>query len=484
MSPNTVFPPHEGPTNPMTVRVLAHPRVTYDVGERSLVIAIRDEVLVRGSALEALRPELALIGTPVGTLGAATSPGEGPQPSEFDDAADGQPFALPDDTHIWRLTSPAENSIDVARRLRGLAPVSTVVTRAGAVLHIPPISPNHVCSVASHFNVCPASPPEPCPPPLAAAHFVEAPEAGPRARVVVIDTGYINTHPPHLALDERVHSIPGVWLDTQVTPARWRLSPPDTLDADHDGRLDAVAGHGTFIAALIAHRARQSEILVVGERYAVAELAPDPDPTDQAMLFADEVSVARTLLLHGDADVVSCGFAFPTLDGAPSLPFTAAMQWLTSSQAPRPGVAVVSPAGNEDSPEPYWPAAHPDVVGVASTNRWGNARAWFSNWGTWADCCTRGEHVRSMFIYWRGPVEGEPVHDIEDFDGWARWDGTSFAAPKVTAAIARLVAAGDGSLAPVDAWTQLLTGSGGVDVTPLSAALAGPPVTLPHLHLG
>ena len=80
------------------------------------------------------------------------------------------------------------------------------------------------------------------------------------------------------------------------------------------------------------------------------------------------------------------------------------------------------------------------MIGVASTNRRGNARAWFSNWGDWCDCCTRGEYVYSTFVYWDGPVEGEPLTDIEHFRGWARWDGTSFAAPKVSAAIARLFA--------------------------------------------
>jgi len=101
----------------------------------------------------------------------------------------------------------------------------------------------------------------------------------------------------------------------------------------------------------------------------------------------------------------------------------------------------------------YWPAALPDVVGVASTNRRGNARAWFSNWGEWCDCCIRGEYVLSTFVDWKGPVEGEPLTE-EHFQGWAHWDGTSFAAPKVSAAIARRIAA-DKDLLPTDAWKQV-----------------------------
>jgi hypothetical protein len=215
-------------------------------------------------------------------------------------------------------------------------------------------------------------------------------------------------------------------------------------------------------------------------------LSPHPSPVDEAMLFTDEISVAHSLLHHSDTDVVSCGFAFPTLDRHPSIPFTSVMAVLSGPYAPRRGVAVVSPAGNETSAYPYWPAAHPDVIGVASTNRMGNARAWFSNWGPWADCCARGQEVRSTYIDWIGPVEGEPLTDIETFIGWASWDGTSFAAPKVAAAIARLVAASGGTLLPVEAYQRLVSGGGGVAVTPMTdmTLTPFPGVTLPHLRLG
>ena len=123
---------------------------------------------------------------------------------------------------------------------------------------------------------------------------------------------------------------------------------------------------------------------------------------------------------------------------------------------------------------------------MAATNRLGNARAYFSNLGAWCDCCTRGEYVRSTYVDWNGPVQGEPPWEIEHFAGWARWDGTSFAAPKVAAAIACLVAASDEELLPVDAWQLLVSGLEGSQVTPLTGYASAEPadVTLPHLHLG
>ena len=483
MSPNTVFPHDESPTNPMTLRVLDHPRVTFHVDDEALVIAIKDELLVRASAAEELRPELDKIATLAGSLSGGPQFDQTGDTAEHDRPEDSAAFDVPDDTQIWRLTTHGADSIDVARRLRKLVPPTHVRTRRGPAHDVPAVSPNHVCVVAK-YNVCPASPPHPIPPPHDSKSFIEAPGDGPRAQVVVIDTGYITTAPPHAALDARVNSVSGVWLDTMVSPPRWRACPPDQLDADGDGRLDGVAGHGTFIAGIVAHGCRQADITVVGERHAVMAITATPNVADQVMMFSDEVSVARTLLLHSDADVVSCGFAFPTLDALPSIPFSSVMAVLAAPGAR--GVAVVSPAGNESSRREFWPAAHPDVIGVASTNRWGNRRAWFSNWGPWADCCARGQDVRSTYIYWDGPVEGEPPTEIENFSGWARWDGTSFATPKVAAAIARLVAESGNTLPPVQAYEMLISNAGGVPVTPMTdMTLSGfPGVTLPHLHLG
>jgi hypothetical protein len=467
VSPNTAFPPDGKPDNAITERVLAHPRVIFDVDDESLVLAIRDELLVRASARPQLEKELQRISVLSGSLRRR------------------EDLPLPDDVEVWRLTDPKRNSIDEARRLRRLVGGEPAPGRKRPHPVVPAVSPNHVL-VVSKFNVCPAGPPNPVPPPHDADCFVEPCEEGPRARVVVIDTGYIEASPPHAALDARVTSVAGEWFDTSSTPGVWRVDPPDQADADGDGRLDGVAGHGTFIAGIIGHVCRQAEITVVGQRHECLPLGDESDPVDRARLFTTEIAVANALLTHADADVVSCGFAYPTLDGESSIPFSIVMQALTGPDAPRPGVAVVAPAGNEDSPRAHWPAAHPDVIGVAATNRRGTRRAHFSNWGRWADCCARGADVRSTFIEWSGPVEGEPLSDIETFRGWARWDGTSFSTPKVSAAIARLVAAGGGAITPVEAYELLIAGAGGVTVTPLTDFTLSPfpGVTLPHLHLG
>lgn len=485
MSPNTVFPFDQGPENPIGERVLADPNITFDVAAKGVVFAIKAELLVRKSVRERsseLHKELSKIATNCGTLAGILRAGAGgpASPSHYQ-PDEGGPAG---DVEVWRLNDPHGDCIDEARRVRVLVDDELVKASRGQSVAVPAVSPHHVSIPSAEASGCPAGPPHPAPPPLPSETFIKPLGPGKHAKVVVIDSGYIRD-PAHAALDARVSVEAGDWLDTFTVPPSWKPNPPDGADTNKDGKLDGIAGHGTFIAGLIASSCPHAEITVVGQRDEEISIG-GLNPAEQCKLFASEISIAHSLLLHADADVIQCGFAFPTLDDYPPLPFVAAMQVLTGPDAPRKGVAVVAPAGNEKSGRRHWPAALPDVIGVASTNRRGNRRAWFSNWGQWCDCCTRGEDVYSTFINWDGPIEGEPLTDIEHFAGWARWDGTSFAAPKVSAAIARLVAAGDEALLPVEAFKLLVGGGGGVSVTSVTDYELSPfpGVTLPRLQLG
>src|SRR5262249_11605000 len=124
---------------------------------------------------------------------------------------------------------------------------------------------------------------------------------------------------------------------------------------------------------------------------------------------------------------------------------------------------IVAPAGNQNSPTPQYPAAfhrsHKNVIGVGSITR-SKRRSSFSNYGPWVTCCTQGENVLSSFItHWQGQTEdGDPdgSSPLKTFtSGWARWSGTSFASPKVAAAIANRVAAG---ASPYKAWLAVARG--------------------------
>ena len=493
MSPNQVIPVENGALNPIAERVLKVPSLTYECGKDGIVIAVKAELIVRGSLFdaeprfhEALKEVADRVGrvvdieTPRTTVVTPdrTSSREGKR-AELDDYdfRRNRLHPLLAELEIWRLKDPkTRNSIDESRRLRGL-----VGHVSGPGEHeVPAIAPNHVAILSATAGGCPAAPPKPAP--RRHEPFVEPPSRESTAKVTILDSGYIWTDPPHRHLDERVTVVAGQRLDP--TTGTWVADEPDGPYTDPAGQLDGISGHGTFIAGLISHIAPRTRLEVVGLRNQEVEI-PVLDPATELGLFETEVAIAYAMLRRCDTDVIQCGFAFPTLDDYPSLPFAAVMAQLREASAPHAGrVAVVAPAGNEQSRRRYWPAALPDVIGVAATSRRGNARAWFSNWGDWCDCCARGEYVYSTFIHWDGPVEGEPITDIEDFDGWARWDGTSFAAPKVSAEIARLYIERNGTTPPADIADELIAGTAGVPIGSVTdATLTGSPgVSLPYVQ--
>jgi subtilisin family serine protease len=475
------------PQNPITERILKDPNVVWDVADDALVIAMKSQLLVSGSVrkvVQGLNDALSKVAVQIGTLADIKRPA-GPAGKDFAQPwrseVSPEQFDAAQNVEIWRLRPEVDsNAIEQARRLRALAERETGQTACHGRTQPPAVSPNHVAILSADADGCPASPPRPAcerkPP------FIAPPDLNEDINVVVLDSGYIDTNGAAAELNPRVRSVPGVWLDS--TTGTWEFDPPDAIAApygpytDAQGALDEISGHGTFIAGLVARICPEATITVVGLRDQEVRLKP-LNPAEQTFLFSTEAAIAYSMLMHSKADVIQCGFSFPTLDDYPSIPFSAVMDVLTGEGAPRPGVAVVGPAGNEDSRRRYWPAALPDVIGVAATNRRAKHRARFSNWGKWCNCCARGADVFSTFITWNGTIEGDPAWDILDFSGWATWDGTSFAAPQVSAAIAYAVAQAGGALTPVQAWSDLRAGASEF-VTDYS--LSGlPGVELPYL---
>ena len=89
------------------------------------------------------------------------------------------------------------------------------------------------------------------------------------------------------------------------------------------------------------------------------------------------------------------------------------------------GALVVAAAGNHGTSEAVWPASYPGVVAVASTDRAARRLSTFSGRGSWVDVAVPGEDVLSTATV---------------SDGYARFTGTSFAAPMVSAAAALVLA--------------------------------------------
>jgi subtilisin family serine protease len=118
-------------------------------------------------------------------------------------------------------------------------------------------------------------------------------------------------------------------------------------------------------------------------------------------------------------------------------------------------VVVVTAAGNDASPSPFYPAASPWAIGVGSLDR-DNKVSSYSNYRQSADVFILGRgHVNQ---YPRGTYTCHETPNLGDqrvfTTGWARWSGTSFAAPLLAGLIAAHIPAFGGS--PADAAKDLI----------------------------
>ncbi|MBG0564657.1 S8 family peptidase [Actinoplanes aureus] len=230
------------------------------------------------------------------------------------------------------------------------------------------------------------------------------------ARVGLVDTAL-----------RRHDYLAGAWVGDQENG----LAYPDGLPAE--------AGHATFIAGLVLRQAP-------GATLSVTALLDD-----QGVADSWEAAVRIVQLGREGLDVLNLSFVSYTDDGMPPLVLSTAIDRLD------PDIVVVAAAGNHgfltDGQErkAAWPAALNDVVAVGAASARGDGEpASFTPLGSWIDVLAPGEDVESTYLdrraqVWEDPDgDGpqEPVRQSRNFNGYARWSGTSFAAAAVSGAIA------------------------------------------------
>jgi hypothetical protein len=232
------------------------------------------------------------------------------------------------------------------------------------------------------------------------------------ARIFVLDTG--------LAAPGTISAKLAAQLNAP-NPVR-PLRPSDASDKPtalpRDHHLAPAAGHGTFIATVIGQ-------VAPGCRVGVGKVLDGSGVGDEWTIARRAHQLAKRLSHVPDPErsVLSLSFGAPVLDH----PFLLAKA-ISDIQAT--GTVVVASAGNDAMARPVFPAALPGVVGVGALGPAGPAP--FTNHGEWVDACAPGVDLVSSFFTWKG---GPGL----DFKDWAIWSGTSFAAPIVAAALARLV---------------------------------------------
>lgn len=257
-----------------------------------------------------------------------------------------------------------------------------------------------------------------------------APGPGEPVRVAVIDTG--------IPAKERGDG----WLTGLVRADN--VDPLDELPPPSDGFLDFGAGHGTFVAGVIQQVAPGADITIYK--------ALDSDG------IGDKVQIACAMVsaVREGAQILNLSFGLESLDDRPPVAFEVALE-IIDEIAEETGreVLVVAAAGNFGRARRTWPAAFCDVVAVAGLTQRLAPAAWSSR-GFWVNCSTMAEGVWSTYVPGRESPVVDPDPEVFGPDDWALGTGTSFAAPQVVGAVAKIVQ--EEGLTPRRALKKLLAG--------------------------
>jgi subtilisin family serine protease len=294
-------------------------------------------------------------------------------------------------------------------RLRGDADVADLITSQFSPEGGEPLAaPVHMFRGEPNYQGGPGGVPSPVPTSLPAPATASS---GHRVTVAILDTGISANHPwfPATSWDA---------IDKDVD---------DRLDENNDYELDAQAGHGTFIAGVVRQHAPGAHVLV--GRVLGSDGVCDEMDLLRALLRLRDSSAAS----HHGIGVLNLSLGAYMWNDRPPALVSQAIESLGGD------TVVVAAAGNNHNDRAFWPAAFEPVIGVGALRADGTGPTSFSNYGSWVDAWAPGDEVASSFVTFDGPKEKLPGTDIDPdcFTGFAHWSGTSFAAPRVAAELAR-----------------------------------------------
>ena len=208
---------------------------------------------------------------------------------------------------------------------------------------------------------------------------------------------------------------------------------------------DDHQGHGTIVAGEIAGALNAAG--VVGIAYKSQLLVAKVVADDGTIPLKAEAAGIRWAVKQG-AQVVNLSFGAVRDPGNPDLDSYSKVEAKAVAYAVRKGAVVVAAVGNADeaytTPWPYasWPSALPHVIGVGALTRSGNVPDFSDQDLRFVDLAAPGVGIFSTFP--KALTNAQPSCNPQGYTDCALGDyrhpdGTSFAAPQVSAAAAVLL---------------------------------------------
>lgn len=272
------------------------------------------------------------------------------------------------------------------------------------------VTPNHVIFSCQNWLFEPdGEPRKPAPGQEAAADG-----GGHGIVVAVIDTGLPRDYGQNPLLE------PVNTETSELEPFSYQ-SPPQAV-------LQRSQGHGAFVAGVVRQFAQHATVW--------SYRALDNVGTGDEWALGHQLAEAMSI---GPPRIINLSLGTVTRGNQAMLGLSALGTLARQNNGSEP--IVIAAAGNLDLSRPFWPAADTWAISVGAAKKVGRRweKAHFSDFGKWVDVCADGVDILSSYA--KQPYQPASAGTPQiDFDGWAIWNGTSFATPLVTGVVADLLA--------------------------------------------